>query len=201
MTHIRLHRTQQQRTLRIPTATVHRSRRLHLHRIAQLRPRPVRLQIIHRRRRNTRPLRAPPLSPAPAPDRSVPSNPHSHHPGSPPTPAAPQARDPPPPPRPQDASTPPYRTPHPARNRPPPHQTSCSDHPMPASPHPQEYVCSLMSVSRSLRLPVPDPPPLPAAPAAAWCSATSDDEHAVSTVIAGPRNPKAKATRPIAVEG
>ncbi len=31
---------------------------------------------------------------------------------------------------------------------------------------------------------------------AAWCSATSDDEHAVSTVIAGPCQPSAYASRP-----
>ena len=33
----------------------------------------------------------------------------------------------------------------------------------------------------------------------AWCSATSDDEHAVSTAIAGPSRPSVNATRPIAV--
>ena len=36
-------------------------------------------------------------------------------------------------------------------------------------------------------------------PETAWWVATSDDEHAVSTAIAGPPRPSAKATRPIAV--
>ncbi|QHF95429.1 hypothetical protein DEH18_17920 [Streptomyces sp. NHF165] len=30
----------------------------------------------------------------------------------------------------------------------------------------------------------------------AWCSATNDDEHAVSTVTAGPSKPNVYATRP-----
>ena len=33
----------------------------------------------------------------------------------------------------------------------------------------------------------------------AWCTATSDEEHAVSSAIAGPSRPSAKATRPMAV--
>ena len=36
-------------------------------------------------------------------------------------------------------------------------------------------------------------------PVTAWCIATSDDEQAVSTAIAGPSRPSAKATRPMAV--
>ena len=36
-------------------------------------------------------------------------------------------------------------------------------------------------------------------PATAWCVATSDDEQAVSTAIAGPPRPSANATRPMAV--
>ncbi len=34
---------------------------------------------------------------------------------------------------------------------------------------------------------------------AAWCSATSDDEHAVSTVTAGPSKPNVYETRPVAM--
>ena len=37
-------------------------------------------------------------------------------------------------------------------------------------------------------------------PTAAWCMATSDDEHAVSTAIAGPSSPRVKAIRPMAME-
>ena len=36
-------------------------------------------------------------------------------------------------------------------------------------------------------------------PDTAWGIATSDDEQAVSTTIAGPSRPSAKATRPMAV--
>ena len=36
-------------------------------------------------------------------------------------------------------------------------------------------------------------------PVTAWCTATSDEEHAVSTAIAGPCSPSANATRPMAV--
>ena len=36
-------------------------------------------------------------------------------------------------------------------------------------------------------------------PVTAWWVATKDDEQAVSTAIAGPPSPSAKATRPIAV--
>ena len=46
---------------------------------------------------------------------------------------------------------------------------------------------SAMSASRCCR------------PVTAWWVATKDDEQAVSTAIAGPPRPRAKATRPIAV--
>ena len=36
-------------------------------------------------------------------------------------------------------------------------------------------------------------------PTTAWCVATSEDEQAVSTAIAGPFSPSANATRPMAV--
>ena len=54
MADVRLHRTEQQRAIRLPPLSVHRRRRPHLDGISELRPRPVRLQVVHGGRRNPR---------------------------------------------------------------------------------------------------------------------------------------------------
>ena len=63
MPDVRLHRTEEQRTLRIAALPVHRPRSPHLHRVAELRPRAVRLQVIHLR------------GPNPGPRQRVPDHP------------------------------------------------------------------------------------------------------------------------------
>ena len=54
VTDVRLHRTDQQRSIRGPTPPVCRRRRMRLHRVTKLRPRPVRLQVVHLRGRKAR---------------------------------------------------------------------------------------------------------------------------------------------------
>ena len=49
MTNVRLHRTDQERPFGRPAPPVRRRRRVRLHRVAQLCPRPVRLQVVHLR--------------------------------------------------------------------------------------------------------------------------------------------------------
>ena len=164
------------------------------------RPAPCRCRAPRPRRRRPAPDRRPPApggSPAAAPGRSARSGRWTPRPGSPPTPA--------PPPTPggrggaRPTAAPPPRTPTP------------SDQPVPSAPAPNAlhrpsaarppWAGELDEHRRgghapSPRRPAPASTPPPAAPAPARCSATSDDEHAVSTVTAGPSRPSTYATRP-----
>ena len=180
-----------------PVLPVGGQQRLRLDRVAQRGPGPVRLHRVHLGRATARRWPARPGSPAAATARSARSARWTPRPGSPRCPRTTastrcplrRASD-------SRSST---STPAPSAQPVPSaaaandlHRPSGGQPPLPGELHERRRA----SPSPSRRPPAPGRTPPTAAPGAARCSATSDDEHAVSTVTAGPSRPSAYDTRP-----
>ena len=189
MPDIRLHRPQPQRPPRRPALPVRRQQRLRLNRIPQLRPRPVRLHHIHLSRGHPRVrqrLHDHPLLRRPVRRRQPVTGPVLVH------RAARHHRQHPVPPRPRHRQPLHHQHPDPLRQpRPVRRRRKRLTPPIRASARCRENSTNTAGVDITVTPPASARSHSPAR--SAWharCNATSEDEHAVSTLTAGPSRPR-----------